>query len=196
MARRVRIEDDVSEPSLRGVAPAAAPLALPEGVRPVVARRAASARDVARLAAIEELRRSGTSLVDATWQVLGTDDALGYSRFRDATRPSDVTLRGKYAALLARVCPEVVEQARNVALATFSSSAEAAARRVTKLARGAFTNPVNARVTLDASRTVLEAVGVGPRSGAAVQVNTTVSLGDGLRALRRVAVESVEDADG
>jgi hypothetical protein len=172
MAERVVIEDD--EPRLA---------LLPPEVVPVAVTRRPSAKDHARLHEIERLRRDGMPLLDAVWSVIGEDGLLAYARFRGMPRPSDVTLRGKYSALVCRLFPQLTEQAKKDATATFASAAGDAAQAVVRLARGKIKDAHKSKVQLDAGRTVLESVGVGSKAAPQVQVNVAVGLAAKLRGL-------------
>jgi hypothetical protein len=149
---------------------------LPPGVAPVAARRAASQKDSARIAMIEQLRRDGVDAASATWQVVGLHPALRYVSFKDEPRPSDHRLLQKLAALICRCYPEAIERGRQAALTTFAGAAQDSAQLVAGLATGTrkIKNPKAEQVRLNAGRTTLEALGVGGKAAPQVQVNVAV----------------------
>jgi hypothetical protein len=176
--QRVAVVDDDSALDLT---PTAATL-------PVVkATRRPGPKDSLRIFEVERLRREQKmTIADAMWAVVGQDERLRYRRFIDVPRPRDATLISKYSALLARTSPELMIKAKQVAQAVLAGAAESAASKVAALATGddEIADAHKARVRLDAGRTVLEAAGIAGRGNTNVQVNTAISLGDGLRALR------------
>lgn len=184
--------DPASDPGsspLAAVAREVAPLAPRECRRP-------SQWDRLRVAAIARRIDEGENDLDAAWSVL-SDPRLGIPRWRGlpaSSRPSDVTLARKLAALLKRAAPAVLQHARDVTAAQVSALAHGAVETLAEVTSGDFDDPARARVRLDGARTVFEAVGL---TGRAAQTNqsTTVnvlSLGDGLRALRRRPTDPVE----
>lgn len=137
---------------------------------------------------------TGEDEIAAFWAV-ASDPGTGYSRFRGATeRPPEIVLRRKLASLLARVAPDLVDRARDLALIRLGELSDDAVRAISEVVTGDFADGHVARARLDAARVILGSIGVHEQSPAAsAQANVVVSLGDGLRQLRHVEAE-VRDA--
>ena len=140
---------------------------------------------------------AGEDEVDAFWAV-ASDPGIGYSRLRgDDERPPEIVLRRKLASLLARVAPDLVDRARDLALVRLGGLSDDALRAVGEVVTGDFSDGQVARARLEAARVILGSIGVREKAPAATaQANVVVSLGDGLRALRQVPVEVRDASDG
>jgi hypothetical protein len=154
--------------------------------------RRASAADRLRVRRFAEALASGTDEVEAFWRV-ASDPRTGYVRFRGATaRPSEVTLRRKLAALLARTVPALVDQERDRALARLAGLSDSAIEAVSLVVRGKVTDAQVARARTDAARLILAGIGIEERKATATAA-VSISFGDALRAMRHVTAD-VRDA--
>jgi hypothetical protein len=132
---------------------------------------------------------AGDDELDAFWSVVSSPDS-GFVRYRGSRdRPAPIVLRRKLAALLSRTVPRVVDAARDIALARLAGLSDDAVRAVAEVVTGDFRDGGVARARLDAARVILSSIGVREQAAASASASLTVSLGDGLRALRRVQAE-------
>jgi hypothetical protein len=138
---------------------------------------------------------AGEDELDAFWTV-ASSPSCGLSRFRaQPVRPAPIVLRRKLAALLTRTVPQVVDAARDVALARLAGLSDDAVRAVAEVVTGDFQDGGVARARLDAARVILGSIGLREQPQAAASASLTVSLGDGLRALRRTDVQVSDPGD-
>lgn len=156
--------------------------------------RRATTMDRVRVRAFARRLEAGEDELDAFWAV-ASDPGTGLARFRGAAeRPAPIILRRKLAALLQRVAPQLVEAAKDIALARLSGLSDDAIRAVAEVVTGDFQDGGTARARLDAARIILGSIGVREQASAtSASANVFVSLGDGLRALRHADAE-VRDA--
>jgi len=156
------------------------------------APRRASRADVLRCSDLAKLLDEGTEPLAAFWLV-ASHPRTGYACWRGSTRrPDDHTLRMRLASLLARAAPLVVEEARASALNRLASLGAESVGTVRDVMRGKAGRADRARTRLDAARTVLDAVGVGGRSGGvtvATQINVGASIADKIREAQAVRSE-------
>ena len=134
---------------------------------------------------------AGEDELDAFWLV-ASSGSTGYARYRGVdVRPAPIVLRRKLASLLNRTVPHVVDAAKDVALARIAGLSDDAIRAVSEVVTGDFTDGGVARARLDAARVILGSIGIREQAPATATANVTLSLGDGLRAMRHVPLDAV-----
>ena len=117
------------------------------------------------------------------------------ARFRGSTvRPSEMRLRQKLAALLARTVPGLVAQSRDLSLAQLAGLGDRAIRTVSDVVRGKVKDPQVARARTEAAKLILASIGITDRPTATASANVVVSFGDAIRATRHVRAD-VRNAD-
>lgn len=132
---------------------------------------------------------AGEDELDAFWSV-ASSQACGLARFRsNPTRPSPIVLRRKLAALLNRTVPQVVDAAKDMALARIAGLSDDAVRAVAEVVTGDFADGGVARARLEAARVILGSIGIREQPQVTASANVTLSLGDGIRALRHADAE-------
>jgi len=137
---------------------------------------------------------AGEDEVEAFWAIASSPRS-GYVRYRDvATRPPELVLRRKLAALLQRVTPGLVDAAKDVALTRLVGLSDDALRAVEEVVTGHFGDGGHARARLEAARIILSSLGIREQAPqATAQANVVLSFGDAIRAMRNVPVEVTDD---
>lgn len=159
--------------------------------------RKATVMDRVRVRAFVQRLEAGEDELGAFWAVI-SDAGTGMQRFRGGTeRPSEIVLRRKLAAMLERTAPGLLSVARDVALAKLAGLSDEALLAVQEVVTGDFADGGHARARLESARVILASLGIREQASAAASATVNVlTLGDGLRALRRVPVEVRDAGDG